>query len=243
MLKTNCTAAAVASFFAVFSVGCAHSQAVTLTSAAAVAPPAPSAPAAPVAAAPVPAVAPVAEAADAPADKVETEPAKPVAKKKPGEPMSFEELTAQLGGEQNLALDIEQTTARAGKGLSSDGYSAVGAAHQAVDTGSGARSLGDIKLSGGLTVTAVRAGVHEGASRLRACYERGLAGDPRLAGRVLVSFSVDENGGVSDVNAESDAIPADVTSCIRAAFSSMTFAAPKSAPARIVYPIDFNKDS
>jgi hypothetical protein len=237
MLKTNYTTAAVASLFAVFSVGCAHSQAVTLTSAAAVAPPAPSAPAAPVAAAPAP------EAAKAGKAEDETEPAKPVAKKKPGEPMSFEELTAQLGGEQNLALDIEQTTARAGKGLSSDGYSAVGAAHQAVDTGTGARSLGDIKLSGGLTVTAVRAGVHEGASRVRACYEHGLAGDPRLAGRVMVSFSVDENGGVSDVNAESDAIPADVTSCIRAAFSSMTFAAPKSAPARIVYPIDFNKDS
>jgi hypothetical protein len=240
MLKTNYAAVAVSSLFAVFSVGCAHSQSVTLTSGAAVAPPAPSAPAAPVAAAPAREAPPAAEAPD---DADESEPAKPVAKKKPGEPMSFAELTAQLGGEQDMALDIEQTTARAGKGLSSDGYSAVGAAHQAVDTGTGARSAGDIKLSGGLTVTAVRAGVHEAAGRLRACYERGLAGDPRLAGRVMVSFSVDEHGGVSDVNAESDAIPADVTSCIRAAFSSMTFAAPKSAPARIVYPIDFNKDS
>jgi hypothetical protein len=139
---------------------------------------------------------------------------------------------------------MDRTTATpTGKGLSADGYSSVGAAHQAVDTGSGARAAGDIKLSGGMTVTAVRAGVREGAGRLRACYEHGLAANPHLAGQVLVSFSIDDHGAVTDVDAHSDVIPGDVTSCIRDAFSSMTFAPPKSAPAKIVYPIDFNKDS
>jgi hypothetical protein len=235
MLRNSFAAVAVSSSFVVFSAGCAHQQTVTLTSAAAVAPPAPNpAPAAPVAE-------PVAVEEDTDAPEDESEAPKPAAKK-PGEPMSFAELSAQLGNEDKIGLAMGQSTPVAGKGLSADGYSSVTAAHQAVDTGT-ARSAGDIKLSGGLTVTAVRAGVHEGAGRLRACYEHGLAEDPRLAGRVMVSFLVDEHGGVSDVDAQSDVIPADVRSCIRDAFSAMTFAAPKVAPAKIVYPIDFNKDS
>jgi outer membrane biosynthesis protein TonB len=237
MLKNSFAAVTISSLFVVLSAGCAHQQTVTLTSAAAAAP-APAAQPAP--------AAPVAEAVDDEEDtdatEAKSEAPKPAAKK-PGEPMSFAELGAQLGGDEKIDLAMGQSTPVAGKGLSSDGYSAVTGAHQAVDTGTGARTAGDIKLSGGLTATAVRAGVHEGAARLRACYERGLAVDPRLAGRVMVSFSVNEHGGVSDVEAQSDAIPEDVRSCIRSAFSAMTFAAPKAAPAKIVYPIDFNKDS
>ena len=56
-------------------------------------------------------------------------------------------------------------------------------------------------------------------------------------------FSVDDHGAVSDVETASDAIPADVTSCIQAAFNAMPFAPAKPPPAKVVYPIDFNKDS
>jgi hypothetical protein len=235
MLKTSCAAVAASSLFVVFSMGCAHQQMVTLTSASTAAPPATPAPVA---------AAPAADVAAAPAEAATPEPSEAKPAKKPGEPMSFAELSSALGPDEKMGLEMDRTTRPpAGKGLSSDGYAAVGAAHQAVDTGSGARTAGDIKLSGGLTVGAVRAGVHEGAGRLRACYERGLAENPRLAGRVMVSFSVDEHGDVSAVDTESDVIPGDVTSCIKDAFSAMTFAAPKTAPAKIVYPIDFNKDS
>ena len=135
--------------------------------------------------------------------EVASEAPKPAAKK-PGEPMTFEELSAQLGADDKMGLAMEQSTPVAGKGLSADGYSSVTAAHQAVDTGTGARTAGDIKLSGGLTATAVRAGVHEGAQRLRACWRARLAEDPRLAGRVMVSFSWMSTGSL-DVDAQSDA--------------------------------------
>jgi hypothetical protein len=251
-MLTTSRIAFIASSFVAFSVvsslGCAHPQTVTLTSASAVAPAAPSAPA--VAAAPAAATAGQAEEGTTDEDEEtassDVAPAlKPA--KKPGEPMTFEELSAALGSDDNtgkIALAMDHSTPPpSGKGFTADGYSSVGAAHQAVETGSRAHAAGDIKLSGGMTVSAVRAGVHESAGRLRACYEHGLVSDPRLAGRVMVSFSVDSHGAVTSVDTESDVIPADVTSCIRDAFSSMTFAPPKSAPAKIVYPIDFNKDS
>jgi hypothetical protein len=235
MSNHSCFTLAASSVFVVLSAACAHPQTVTLTSAATVAPPpAPAAAAAPVAEAPA---APVPAAAEAKADD-----AAPAAKD-PNAPMSFEELSAALGGDEKMGLEMQQTTeAPASKGLSADGYASVGAAHQAVDTGS-SHLGGDIKVSGGLSIVAVRAGVHTERARLRQCYEHGLAMNPHLAGRVTVSFSVDERGAVSDVDTESEAIPADVAACIRTAFSVMTFAAPKAAPAKIVYPIDLNKDS
>jgi hypothetical protein len=224
---------AASSVFVLFAVACAHPQTVTLTSAQASVPvPAP-APAAPAPAAAVPAEAtatPEAAAGDA----------KPATS---DGPMSFEQLSAALGGEDKMGLEMQRTEqAPAGKGLSADGYSSVSAAHQAVDSSS-SHLGGDITVSGGLTSVAVRAGVHTEAARLRACYEHGLSQNPHLAGRVTVSFSVDERGAVGDVDAQSDAIPGDVTSCIRQAFSAMTFSAPKAPPAKVVYPIDFNKDS
>jgi hypothetical protein len=235
MVKNNNALLAwvASSLVATVVAGCAHPQTVTLTSAAAPAPPAPVA------------SAPVEETEDATEEVSADAPAK-AEEKKPDGPMSFEQLTAALGeGGSKLSLDVNGTTAPApaGKGLSADGYSAVGAAHQAVDTWSAARAVGEIKVSGGMTAAAVRSGVHDGADRLRICYEHGLASNPRLNGRVVVSFSIDAQGAVSSVDAQSDAIPSDVTSCVRDAFSAMTFSAPKSAPAKIVYPIDFNKDS
>jgi hypothetical protein len=247
MLHTSRFTFASSSFFAILSVGslglagCAHPQTVTLTSAAVT----PAAPASAPAAASAPVAAENEETAE-PGDETEAEEAKAAPAPKHGDgPMTFEELSAALGDGQKMAIDLNGSSADAPavKPLSADGYTAVGAAHQAVDTGSGARAAGDIKLSGGLTAAMVKAGVHDAAGRLRACYEHGLAANPRLAGRVMVSFEVDARGGVSSVDTTSDAIPADVRACVGAAFSSITFAMPKTAPAKIVYPVDFNKDS
>jgi hypothetical protein len=219
---------AVLPVFALVSVGCAHPQAVPVTTAAAAVP----------APAPAPAPEPVA-VAEAPAEpKADA----PKAAAKPSDPLSFAALSAQLGDDDKISLDVNHTSeAPAGKGLNANGYTAVGAAHQVVET-STRYGGGDIKVSGGLTTSAVRDTVRGSAARLRACYEHGLTANPRLAGRVRVSFSVDERGEVSGVDAESDSIPADVLGCVKDAFSAMTFSAPKNPPAKVVYPVDFNKD-
>ena len=153
--------------------------------------------------------------------------------------MSFEALSAALG-DSKLDLSIDHTESPAGKGLDANGYSAVGAVHQA--TADGVKRVGELQVSGGITAAAVRGVVRDNAQRLRSCYEHGLQADPRLAGRVMVSFSIDARGAVGDVESQSDTLPGDVTACVTNVFSSVTFTAPKAPPAKIVVPVDFNKD-
>ncbi len=98
-------------------------------------------------------------------------------------------------------------------------------------------------MSGGITASQVRGVVRDNASRLRVCYERGLQNDPRLAGRVTVSFSVDAQGAVYDVESQSESLPGEVTSCVANIFSTFTFPSPKAPPAKASVPVDFNKDS
>jgi hypothetical protein len=222
------------SFFIVLSTGCAHQQAVMPATTAAAVP----APPAPVAA---PAEVEVAEEGAAPGAKEAPKPeAKPAAST--DGTMSFGELSAQLG-EEKLALDVNHpaTEAPAAKGFNASGYTAFGAAHQATEGAS--QRAGDLKVSGGLAASSVRETVRGAAARLRGCYEQGLAANPRLAGRVTVRFSIDAHGAVSGLEAESDVMPANVTSCVKDTFSTMTFGSPSAPPAKVVYPVDFNQDS
>src|SRR5437879_383148 len=100
------------------AAGCAHaSTAASLTSAQA-----PAAPAAPPAEVPKPE--PVTPATPP------TEEAAPKPKKAEPQALSFEQLSAQLGGDDKLALDSNgigdgSTVAQPGKGLSANGYAAV----------------------------------------------------------------------------------------------------------------------
>jgi hypothetical protein len=226
-----------APLFAVLIAGCAHSHpapaalaTAELTSATAQAPVAPSAPAAPAVATEEPA--PAAEEAPAPAKK-----------KTENAPMSFEALSSALGSDDKMGLDIDHpaTAAPTGKAFQAEGYAAVGAVHQ--QASDNVKHGGEVQVSGGLTVPQVRGVVRENASRLRVCYERGLKADPRLAGRVTVSFSVDAQGAVQDVEAQSETLPGEVTSCVANIFETITFAAPKASPAKVTLPVDFNKDS
>jgi hypothetical protein len=157
----------------------------------------------------------------------------------PGEP-SFADLTAALG-DGKIDLAIDHTDAPNTKGLDSSGYAAVGAVHQTA--ADGVKHGGEVQVSGGISVAEVHGVVRDNASRLRSCYERALQADPRLAGRVMVSFSVDARGAVGDVEALSETLPGDVTSCVTTVFSSLSFTTPKAPPAKIVVPVDFNKDS
>ena len=222
---------AASSLFVLFAVGCAHPQTVTLTSAQAPAP--------------APAPAPASGARQRQRPRAPPAPATDDGDAKPAKsdaPLSFSQLSAELGDDDKMGLEMQRRAGARGQGSQRGRVlgrerGPPGGGHVVLAPG------GDIKVSGGLTSVAVRSGVHTEAARLRACYEHGLAQNPHLAGRVTVTFSVDERGAVSDVDTQSDVIPADVTSCIRQAFSAMTFAAPKAPPAKVVYPIDFNKDS
>jgi hypothetical protein len=222
--------------FVAFAVGCAHPQPVAPSSASTQLTAATTAAPTPV---PAPQPAPVA-VEEKPAEAAAPAPAQ--AGSDPSAPMTFEQLSAALGSDTKMGLDMDHPTdAPAGKGLAAEGYAAVGVAHTvAADN---VKRSGELQVSGGITAAQVRSNVRDNAARLRVCYARGLQVDPRLSGRVMVSFSVDAQGAVYDVESQSDTLPGDVTSCVANIFSTITFAAPKAPPAKVTVPVDFNKDS
>jgi TonB family protein len=105
---------------------------------------------------------------------------------------------------------------------------------------------GNSSVSGRLAPEIIRRIVRQNFGALRLCYEKGLARDPKLAGQVAVSFTIDRDGHVSRAGATPPAKGApridepDVEACVVARFASLTFPAPEGGIVTVVYPIVFN---
>lgn len=64
----------------------------------------------------------------------------------------------------------------------------------------------------------IRATVREHLEEMRFCYEQGRRRAPDLEGRVLLGWTIDDDGRVSDVDVVESSLPDDiVTACLRAA--------------------------
>ena len=95
-------------------------------------------------------------------------------------------------------------------------------------------------VSEGLDPALIRGVVRERIGEIRACYDRGLAADPGLAGRVVIAFTIDAGGGVREASAEEVTIGGDVGACCREAALGWRFPAPTGAKAVSVrYPFVF----
>ena len=75
--------------------------------------------------------------------------------------------------------------------------------------------------------------------RFRACYARGLAQNPKLAGKVTTRLTIDPSGAVSKAeDAGSTIADAAVRQCIQRGFSALQFPAPASGkPVSATYPL------
>ena len=80
---------------------------------------------------------------------------------------------------------------------------------------------------------------HRGAIKL--CYEKALAHDPHLEGRVSVRFAIDSSGQVaSAASAPPTSMPdANVVSCVLREFRALHFPPHAGAPVSVVYPFIF----
>lgn len=75
----------------------------------------------------------------------------------------------------------------------------------------------------------------------RACYESGLRRDPKVHGRVVTAFLIDDCGDVARVqDAHSDLPDADVVACVQQAYARLRFPPPKGGVVTVVYPIVFD---
>jgi len=101
-----------------------------------------------------------------------------------------------------------------------------------------------VTVSGRLPPEVIQRVVRANEGRFRGCYERGLARNPSLAGRVATKFVIARDGTVSaSDDAGSDLADADVTSCVRRAFGDLEFPAPTGGVVTVTYPITFSRAS
>ncbi len=79
-------------------------------------------------------------------------------------------------------------------------------------------------------------------AQVRNCYERGLARDPTLKGRVVTRFVIDTSGNTvrADKDPGTDLPSAEVVSCIVAVFKSLKFPEPEGGNVTVTYPLVFS---
>ncbi len=95
-------------------------------------------------------------------------------------------------------------------------------------------------VSGRLPTEVIQRVVRSAFGRFRQCYERGLAKNPALGGRVTVRFIIRSEGGVGGVeSAGSDLADAEVVACVVGAFRGLSFPSPESGTVTVVFPIVF----
>jgi hypothetical protein len=103
-------------------------------------------------------------------------------------------------------------------------------------------SCGD-SLSGRLPPESIQRIVRQNFGRFRLCYERGLARNPALTGRVATRFRIDREGKVAEAADQGSDLPdPDVVACVTRAFTTLAFPKPEDATVTVVYPIQFIPD-
>jgi hypothetical protein len=74
----------------------------------------------------------------------------------------------------------------------------------------------------------IRRVLRQHVADLRACYARGLATKPDLAGRVALRFTIDPKGDVKDVASDAPtSMPADVATCVTGVIGAMKLPEPQ----------------
>jgi hypothetical protein len=92
-----------------------------------------------------------------------------------------------------------------------------------------------------LSAEAIRKVVRQSSARFRQCYEKGLAKDPKLEGKVVVQFVIQKDGSVGRVSDTGSTMPDKyVTSCVTRAFRGLSFPVPEGAGiSTVTYPLVF----
>jgi hypothetical protein len=99
-------------------------------------------------------------------------------------------------------------------------------------------------VNGRLPPEVIQRIVRQNFGGFRACYERGLRGNPSLQGRVAVKFVIDRGGGVAvAADGGSDFPDRGVVQCVVSGFSQLSFPEPEGGRVTVVYPIVFDPGS
>lgn len=145
------------------------------------------------------------------------------------------------GGEVGAWVGLNGVgTWNGGTGTADSGF---GAHHGRLVGSHAARGPGRVRrantvVSGRLPAEVIQRVVRQNHGKIRYCYERGLAKNPSLNGRVGVRFVIGRDGAVASVaNAGSSVASSEVVECIVRAFYGLTFPKPESGLVTVMYPV------
>ena len=96
------------------------------------------------------------------------------------------------------------------------------------------------RLHGRLEPKKIQALLRTRYEPFRVCYERALAKDPQLEGKVTVRFTIQRDGSVTDLAVVESQLPETATSCIVDAYRKLVFPKPFGGTVTVVYPILFS---
>lgn len=101
--------------------------------------------------------------------------------------------------------------------------------------------VGTAEVKGSLSKEVIRRTIQRRLNELRFCYERGLAADPALSGRVSVSFLIAPSGAVQQAVLQDSTLDSkSVVDCVTAAVRRFAFPAPDGGGyVQVTYPFSF----
>ncbi|EYF01088.1 AgmX/PglI C-terminal domain-containing protein [Chondromyces apiculatus] len=135
-----------------------------------------------------------------------------------------------LSGSVFLADDSEETR---------EGF-VLGTAAADRTGGSTGTGQGTTTGPGKLPPEVIRRVVQRHVGRIHACYNKALANDPMLEGRVTVRFTIGKDGSVTQVqDVASRMKDMEVVSCVQAVFKTMTFPQPEGGAVTTTHSVKF----
>jgi hypothetical protein len=100
--------------------------------------------------------------------------------------------------------------------------------------------LGATTVSGHLPPVVIQSIVRKKFDKFRACFEKALATNAQLTGRVTARFVIGRDGKVTNVTDGGSAMPVpEVTTCVLQAFETLEFPPPADGIVTVVYPVMF----
>jgi hypothetical protein len=97
-----------------------------------------------------------------------------------------------------------------------------------------------VSVSGRLPPEVIQRIVRQNFGRFRLCYENGLRKDPKLGGKVAVTFVIQADGSVSSPTSGGDLASPDVKACIVKAIGRLSFPQPEGGTVKVTYPLVFS---
>lgn len=125
--------------------------------------------------------------------------------------------------------------------MATDGAGSVGVGSKSQTMVKGAVKASAVEeVDGNLDPKQITAAIKSRLPGIKQCYEQALKRNPKLAGKIVITFVIDENGRVAEARVDSDSLgDGQVASCIAGLVKRVRFPKPDSGTVQASFPFVF----